>query len=216
MCGSAFLVTRDICPAYHDREEEKEVRSALSEHNAHVYREIITKAVCGKGKKFSQSAHTITPTHKPTSVLGCWVINHKYKTHYHKDCVIIEGSYDVNVWYSHNNNSRTEVVSETVTYRDQVNLTIKDKKTVSDRMDVIVKTLQEPNCLEATPTASGHKIVAQVEREFVVEVIGETKVSVRVTAEDDLVSDGWEEDLDSALDDLDNDFSIDETRTESF
>jgi hypothetical protein len=42
------------------------------------YREIITKAVVAKGRKFTQSNHTISPAHSPTSILGCWIINHKY------------------------------------------------------------------------------------------------------------------------------------------
>jgi len=42
------------------------------------YREIITKAVVAKGRKFTQSTHTISPSQKPTSILGGWIINHKY------------------------------------------------------------------------------------------------------------------------------------------
>ncbi|MBM7644423.1 spore coat protein E [Scopulibacillus daqui] len=175
------------------------------------YREIITKAICGKGKKFSQTAHTISPSHKPSSILGCWVINHKYKTHYQKDCVIVEGSYDVNIWYSYSNNTKTEVVTETVTYRDQVALTIKDKKVISDHLEVAARTLQEPNCLEANISPNGNKIVAQVEREFLVEVIGETKVRVQVD-EDDLFEedDDWEDELEEAFEDLDSDFLVGE------
>lgn len=176
------------------------------------YREIITKAVCGKGKKFSQSAHTVTPTHKPSNILGCWVINHKYKTHYQKDAVIVEGTYDINTWYSFNNNTRTEVVSETVGYRDKVPLTLRDRKIVSDKMDVACRPLQEPNCLEAKIAPSGSKILAQVEREFLVEVVGETKVKVRV--EDDgltEVEDEWEEDeLDKELEGLDSELLTDD------
>ncbi|MFC7392624.1 outer spore coat protein CotE [Scopulibacillus cellulosilyticus] len=175
------------------------------------YREIITKAICGKGKKFSQTAHTVSPSHKPSSILGCWVINHKYKTHYQKDCVIVEGSYDVNIWYSYSNNTKTEVVTETVTYRDQVALTIKDKKVISDQLEVAARTLQEPNCLEANISPNGNKIVAQVEREFLVEVIGETKVRVRVD-DDDLFEedDDWEDELEEAFEDLDSDFLVGE------
>lgn len=33
-------------------------------------REIITKAICGKGRKFSTATHTVTPPHHPTSILG--------------------------------------------------------------------------------------------------------------------------------------------------
>lgn len=173
-----------------------------------AYREIITKAICGKGKKFSQSAHTVTPTHKPSNILGCWVINHKYKTNYHKDSVIVEGTYDINTWYSYNNNTRTEVVCETVNYRDRVPLTLRDKQVVSDQVDVTCRALQEPNCLEAKISPNGNKVVAQVEREFLVEVIGETKVKVQVD-DDGLIeaaADDDDDDLDKELDGLNSEF----------
>ena len=41
-----------------------------------LYKEIVTKAVIGKGKKYFKNNYTIKPTEKPTTVLGCWVINH--------------------------------------------------------------------------------------------------------------------------------------------
>ena len=40
------------------------------------YREIVTKAVVGKGKKHFVNQSTVTPEVVPTTILGCWVINH--------------------------------------------------------------------------------------------------------------------------------------------
>lgn len=40
------------------------------------YKEIVTKAVIGKGKKKFITKSEITPEVVPTTVLGCWVINH--------------------------------------------------------------------------------------------------------------------------------------------
>ena len=42
-------------------------------------REIITKAVCGKGRKFSHVSHTVTPPYSPTSILGAWIINNQFE-----------------------------------------------------------------------------------------------------------------------------------------
>ena len=39
-------------------------------------REIVTKAVVGKGKKTFTTTKTVTPECIPTTILGCWVINH--------------------------------------------------------------------------------------------------------------------------------------------
>ncbi|SFD78892.1 spore coat protein E [Lentibacillus persicus] len=147
----------------------------------HEYREIITKAVCGKGKKFTQATHHISSSHRPSSILGCWVINHLYNAKKKsEDTVEIHGSYDVNIWYSYNDNTKTDVVTERVTYTDHVPLTVKDDKCINDDYDVIAKVVQQPNCLECEIAGHGNKIAVEVEREFVVQIIGETKVAVRV------------------------------------
>lgn len=178
---------------------------------ADAYREIITRAICGKGKKSGRSMHSVTPAHKPSNILGCWVINHRYKTHYQKDAVVVEGTYDINTWYSFNNNTRTEVAVDTVSYRDKVRLTLRDKNLVSDKVEVTCRPLQEPNCLEAKISSNGTKVEAEVEREFLVEVIGDTKVKVQVEGE------GLEEteieeddDLDKELSGLDSELLTDE------
>ncbi|WP_082234123.1 outer spore coat protein CotE [Halobacillus massiliensis] len=144
------------------------------------YREIITKAVCGKGKKFTEATHTISPSHRPTSILGCWVINHIYNAKKKGDCVEVAGSYDANVWYSYNDNTKTEVVTERVNYCDVVPLVIKDDNCINDDLEVVAKAVQHPNCLECKIAAQGQKIIVEVEREFHVDVIGETKLCVKV------------------------------------
>lgn len=40
------------------------------------YKEIVTKAILGKGKKTFTHKNSIETKNKPTTVLGCWVINH--------------------------------------------------------------------------------------------------------------------------------------------
>ncbi len=40
-----------------------------------LYKEIVTKAVIGKGKKYYKNTYTIDTENTPTTVLGCWVIN---------------------------------------------------------------------------------------------------------------------------------------------
>lgn len=40
------------------------------------YKEIVTKAILGKGKKLFTTTNKVTVENKPTTILGCWVINH--------------------------------------------------------------------------------------------------------------------------------------------
>ncbi len=164
------------------------------------YREIITKAVVGKGKKFTQCTHTISPSHRPTSILGCWVINHVYNAEKSGNAVEVEGRYDINVWYSYNDNTKTEVVTETVSYKDIVKLRYRDENFFGDDQEVIARVIQQPNCLEATISPNGNKVIVQVEREFLVEVIGETKVCVAVNPN---ACDDSDWDVDGDIDDED-------------
>ncbi len=154
----------------------EEVSLAMGE-----YREIITKAVVAKGRKFSKSNHNIKPLHNPSSILGCWIINHKYEAEKIGKKVEVNGCYDINIWYSYNNNTRTEVVTQTVEYCDVIKLKYRDKDCLEEQ-DVIAQVIQQPNCLECL-IQEGNKIVVHVEREFVVEVLGETKVIVHVYPE---------------------------------
>jgi spore coat protein E len=174
------------------------------------YREIITKAVVGKGRRFTQSTHTITAPNRPTSILGCWIINHRYDAKKCDKTVEIHGHYDINVWYSYNNNTKTEFVTETVSYTDVVKLKYRDDDDIiSDDTDIIVRVVQQPNCLECTISPNGNKIVVDVEREFIAEVIGETKVCVAINPEGCSSDDDFEYDnLDEELEDLSPDLLL--------
>ena len=172
------------------------------------YREIITRGVTGKGRKFTQSTHTISPTHRPTSILGCWVINHKYDAKKVGDTVEVVGKYDTNIWFSYNENTKTQVVTETVSYTDVVKLKYRDENSFGDEHEVIARVLQQPNCLEATIDPDSHKIVVQVEREFLCEVIGETKVCVEVHPDALTDETDWDVD-DEEFEDLNPDFIVD-------
>jgi len=147
------------------------------------YREIITKAVCGRGRKLTKSKNHVTPSHKPSSVLGCWVINHRYHAKKKSsEKVEMHGSYDINIWYSFNDNTKTEVVSETVDYSDEVKLSSKDENCLHEEYDIICKVIQQPNCLQCKIEKQGNEIAVEVEKEFDVKVIGETKVNVKVSS----------------------------------
>ena len=41
-------------------------------------REIVTKAVIGKGKKTFTTTNRAKAEEVPTTILGCWVINHNF------------------------------------------------------------------------------------------------------------------------------------------
>ncbi|MDQ0184743.1 spore coat protein E [Cytobacillus kochii] len=172
------------------------------------YREIITKAVVAKGRKFIQSNHTVCPQHHPSSILGAWIINHKYKAKKVGNTVEVSGSFDINIWYSYKDNTQTEVVTECVEYKDVIKVKYRDEEILDD-IEVVARVVQQPNCIEATISKNGNKIIVHVEREFIVEVIGETKICVAVADAGDCEDEDWGlEAEDEEFEDLNPDFII--------
>ncbi|WP_059105241.1 outer spore coat protein CotE [Shouchella shacheensis] len=172
----------------------------MAEANQTNYREIITKAVCGKGRKFSEATHHIRPSEPPSSILGCWIINHTYESKKRGDTVEVSGTYDINVWFSFVNNTKTDVATQTVSYTDIVPLTMRDEHVISKDLDVLARAVQQPNTLEATIAENGRHVDVQVEREFIVECIGETKLAVAVNP-DGLIDEYPVDELDEEVDD---------------
>ena len=52
------------------------------------YKEIVTKAVISKGKKLFKTTHSVT-VDKPSTVLGCWVINHNFSGSKNNNDIVI-------------------------------------------------------------------------------------------------------------------------------
>ena len=150
------------------------------------YKEIVTKAIIGKGKKFFRDNYNVEVENKPTTVLGCWVINHKFKGFKSGEKVGVDGSYDVNIWYSYDNDSKTNVVNKKIEYNDLFNVKLKNDVDSNDT-DIIVRTLKQPSCVKVN--IEGNKIIFDVEKELGVEIVGETKMKIAI--EDD--EDPWDE-----------------------
>ena len=171
------------------------------------YKEIVTKAIVGKGKKFFRDNYSVEAEHVPTTVLGCWVINHKFKGFKSCDKVGVDGSYDVNIWYSYDNDSKTNVVNKRIEYNDLFNVKLKNE-TDSNDTDIIVRTLKQPNCVKVN--IEGNKIIFDVEKELGVEIVGEAKIKIAI--EDD--EDPWDE-LDEEMN-SEIEKTIDETVKEEY
>lgn len=149
------------------------------------YKEIVTKAVIGKSKKNSTDNFTITAENTPNTVLGCWVINHKFNGYSNGDDVNINGTYDVNVWYSYENDTKTGVINETYTYNDVIPVHLKEN--INDGKEVIIKSLKQPTVNDVN--IDNNNIKLNIERELAAEVVGNTMI--RVPAE--VVNDDYEE-----------------------
>lgn len=141
-----------------------------------VYKEIVTKAVIGKGKKTFTNKYLLNVDNKVDTVLGCWVINHNIFGINESNSVLIKGNFDVNIWYSYDNNTKTGVATDNVSYEERLNVKLKDENTLNDNSEIIVRALRNPNCIEAT--SDGNKINYEIEKEIGIEIVGDTKVRI--------------------------------------
>ena len=141
-------------------------------------REIVTRAVIAKGKKIFKICETVTPTNTPFSVLGCWIINHQFEACLNEKKVDLDGSFEINIWYAYDNNTKTDVSKSYTNYSGSVRVREIICDNISSQCDVIARVLQQPTCTNARITDSGIEI--EVVFEILVEVIGETKMMVTV------------------------------------
>ena len=141
-----------------------------------AYREIISKAVISKGKKIFHIMDKIIVNNTPSTVLGCWVINHKYNGVRQNDKIIIDGSFDVNIWYSYDNDTKTDVVKESHSYTETIKM--RDVETDCDNVGIILRSLTDPKCVSVN--IDGDTINYQIDLELGIELVGDVKVKIAV------------------------------------
>ena len=145
------------------------------------FKEIVTKAVIGKGKTATTQNYTIKPDETPNTVLGCWIINHNFNGVSSGGNIYVNGVYDVNVWYSYDNYTKTGVCANSYTYSDKMNVPINNNSKLTNNSEVIVNSLSDPNVVDVQ--IDGDNIKFNVRKEIGIEVLGDAKV--RVNVEDD-------------------------------
>lgn len=166
-----------------------------------MFREIVTRAVIGKGRKSLQTTYDFVPDNSVSKVLGCWIINSKFSPTYNNNVVEIVGSYDVHVWYGYDNDTKTELLKRTVEYKEVVALKLKQGELLSDKTELQAFSTKYPTCSSLKLLPGGH-IELFVETEFIIDAVGETKLKVQISSLDDLANEEWllEEEIESNID----------------
>ena len=168
-----------------------------------AFKEIVTKAIIGKGKKYFKNSYDIEPEIVPTTILGCWVINHNFKGYKKGNEVGVDGSYDVNVWYSYDNDSKTGVATKTINYNENFNVKLKENAELNNDTDIIVRSLKQPNVSKVD--IKDNKIIFDVEKELGVEIVGDTKVKINIYDDEepwDILEDDYTEEVDKEIDSI--------------
>ena len=173
-----------------------------------VYKEIVTKAVIGKGKKNSNTTCQVIPDVSPDTILGCWVINHEFRGSNNGGSVRVDGGFDVNVWYSYDNNTKTGVATGHFDYSENMNLKLRNDSTITNDSEIIVRSLKQPTVTDVKIENGSVKM--NVDKELGIEIVGDTMVKVSVEEDEDdyelIEDDVKEEDINIIDTDVDEDY----------
>ena len=147
-----------------------------------MFKEIVTKAVIGKGKKYFKNNYNLLAEHNCNTILGCWVINHSFKGKVVGDKVVIDGNFDINIWYSYDDDKKTAVASKNIGYTETVNVKTKNGSSI-EGSDIIVRALKQPTCSNVNIT--GDVIDFDIEKELGIEVVNDAKVKIAIEEDEE-------------------------------
>ena len=133
-----------------------------------------------------------------STILGCWVINHNFSGKKINNDIIIEGDYDINIWYSYDNDRLTDVVKENNKYREVIHM----KDVDTDDEEIIVRSLKQPNCTKVDIVDGGIKY--NIEKELGIELVSNVKVKIEASDDEDPYDEIFEED--KSIDNVEEEF----------
>jgi len=141
-------------------------------------RDICVRATCAKGQKKFRQTFTLQAANMPDHVLGYRITNHSFVAAPERNVVEITGQYDIHVWYAYDKGNQTCVEKKTVCYTEH--LPVVDLEGVRLGMDEAVKCtiIKEPRILDVQLRRTNVEVAVAIE--FYAEIIGETKLWVRV------------------------------------
>ncbi len=168
------------------------------------FREIVTKAVIGKAKKASGNNFTIETEERPNTVLGCWVINNTFNGQNNNGSVLVTGAFDINVWYSYDNDTKTAVSTKRFNYSDKMNVPLKNDTVLDNNSEIIVRSLKQPTVTNVK--INNGFVDLTVEKELGVEIVGNTKVKIAVEDLDEDYEELIDDEIESAIDSIDEEY----------
>ena len=169
------------------------------------YKEIVTKAIIGKGKKATNSTYYLNTDEEPNTVLGCWVINHNFSGRNSGDGIKVDGTFDVNVWYSYDSDKKTAVTTKKFSYTDNLNVPLRNDANMDGASEIIVRCLKQPTV--SNVKCENGNVYLDIEKEMGVEIVGDAKVKISVEDDyddyDEIVD---EEEVNEVIDNVDENY----------
>ncbi len=133
-------------------------------------------------------------------------MTHKFKGTVVGDKVVIDGNFDINIWYSYDEDKKTGVATKNISYTETVNVKTKTGTSI-EGSDIIVRALKQPSC--SNVKIKDDVIDFDIEKELGIEVVNDAKVKIAI--EDD--EDPWDT-IDDDIEEVDK--KIDEEVKEDF
>lgn len=169
------------------------------------YKEIVTKAVIAKGKKNSTNNYTLQTEETPNTILGCWVINHSFNGTNLGNKVLVNGNFDVNVWYSYDTDKKTAVTTKRFSYTDTMNVPLRNDANMDGASEIIVRCLKQPTV--SNVKIEDGNVLLDIEKEMGAEIVGDAKVKISVEDDyddyDEIVDD---EEVDEIVENVDENY----------
>lgn len=141
-------------------------------------REIITRATCAKGQKRFRQVQNVATGQPVESVLGYRVSGHSYVACPKANSVEIKGHYDLHIWYAYADGTQTAVEKKTVSYIEYLPVVDLEGERLGVEEVVAASVTREPE-ITSVHTRRG-AVQVDIELEFYAEIIGETKLWVKV------------------------------------
>ena len=163
-------------------------------------REIVTRAVVAKGKKVFNLVEKVKTKEKPYSILGCWIINHEFEASKINEVIKLDGEFEINIWFSTNNNTKTDIIREVISYKKEIVTKTVVKEYLENTDDILARILQHPTVTNAK--IIDDMVQVDITFEIIAEIIGETKMKVTVFKE----VENWEEEIDTLDMDINENF----------
>lgn len=124
-------------------------------------------------------------------------ITHNFRGYPSSGKIVIDGSFDVNIWYSFDGDTKTNVINKKINYSVCEAVRTRSDSSITDDTEVIVRSLKQPTCSNVK-VVDGN-IEFTIDKELGIEIIGDTKAKILVEDDDD----EWDilsEDVDTEID----------------
>lgn len=154
----------------------------------HQIREIITKAVIGKGHLNSKNIYKLELENNIDHVLGCWIVGHVYEANIKNEKLLVKGEFDINLWYALEDEPQSKVHVQKIEYNDQLAIITKENVDLKNSIELICSCPMQPICLEAKILDMNH-VEITIEKTIHVDIVGETKISIEITDKKEI----WDE-----------------------